>query len=196
VTEGETTVTVTIGSAKATEVIALAAGEKVEKDIIAGSGLAVVTPFYVEGMKVEGDGPYVEVLEAKAAIDGTRKQVAYGYGTMEFSLPPGDFIARVALEAAEVEVPFTVKIAERVEIAGILNAGILAATGAGVEGYEIFDAAASSLEDRVVLGYGYGETLQLTLPPGDYTVSGQRGETKSEVPFTIKAGERTEVVIP
>src|SRR5215217_2734456 len=70
---------VTIGQATVTVSYTLAAGDTVDEDVIVGVGLAKIASVYVEGQPVTGD-LFMEILLAKKALDGSRKQVGYGYG--------------------------------------------------------------------------------------------------------------------
>lgn len=192
---GEQTLTVQIGSGTAVESFTLAAGQTIEKDVIVGVGRAKLDAAYVEGMPVQAD-IYIEVLEAKKAIDGSRKQMAYGYGgEQSFDLPPGDYVASYTLGGARGEVPFAVKTAELSEVPLLLNAGILAVTSPGDDSIEVFDAAKSIEGNRKKVDYGFGPAYQTTLPAGDYVVVTSRDSDSSETPITIKPGERLELAV-
>lgn len=193
---GPNSVTATMGAAVLTETIDVVAGKTLEKDIIIGTGHVTITPFYAEGVDMGEAQPFVEILPAKAAIDGSRETLAYTYGKGEFDLPAGDYIARVTLDAASAEMPFSLKVAERLDMPGILNAGLLAASGTITDAWEVFEAKKAIDGSRKSMGYGYGPSLQLTLPAGDYVVVGKAADVPTEAPFSIKPGERTEVTLP
>lgn len=194
---GEQTLTVRIGKGEHVETFTLSAGETIEKDIVLGVGLAVINASYVEGMPVEDSGMAVNVVKAQKALDGSREEVSYGYGPgNEFELPPGDYVARIDMDAAVVEVPFTVEAGKRVDVEGVLDAGVVALTMPGTDGFTIYDARADIQGNRTERGYGYGEDYQTTLTAGDYVVSIRYDDdSETEMPFTVVAGERLELTV-
>lgn len=194
---GEVTVTARVGRGEVSETFDLAAGETVEKDLVAGVGLAVINGSYIEGMVIEDGGMAVNVFRAKKAIDGSREEVGYGYGPAdEYQLPPGDYVAVVRMNQAEAEVPFTVVSGERVEVNVVLEAGVAALTMPGAEAFNLFAAKKDIQGNRAEVGYGYGTEYQTTLPEGDYVVvTRYADDTQSETPFSVTAGERTEVSV-
>ncbi len=195
---GEQTVTVKIGQGEASETFALAAGQTVEKDIIAGTGHVVTNAFYVEGMKVDSSSMFVEIFNAAKKIDGSRQSIAYSYGAdAKFDLPAGDYALVAKIEGAVAETAFSVKVGERVEPNVVLNAGVLKVTAAGYDGWQIFGAKAKIDGSREQFTYGYGPEFQATLIAGDYVIvtSKPGGAGERETPVTIKAGERTEITV-
>lgn len=191
---GDYAINTQLGTAKASEPLTLAAGERATRDIVLGTGLAVVEAFYAEGMQVEGGDHFVQIFPAKANLDGSRNDIAYTYGAgAQFDLPPGDYVARATLGEAVAESPFTIKPGERSDIVVVLNAGVAAITAPGAEGIRFETAKADINGKRKEMGYTFGETYQTTLPAGDYVAIVRRGEASSETPFTVRAGERTEV---
>ena len=194
---GETVINLTIGEATATETVTLAPGETLEKDIVAGAGVAVVDAYYVEGAIMDTTQHSVEILKAKKALDGSRETLTTSYGPGQtFTLPPGDYVARVRQGAAEVETPFTVKTGERVDVKVILNAGVLAITAAGAKSIEVFDAKADISGNRTSRSFDYTADMTLIAPGGEYLIVATRGETTSEATATVKPGERTEITVP
>jgi Ca-activated chloride channel homolog len=195
---GELTVIVKIGQGEASETFAVAAGQTVEKDIIAGTGHVVTNAYYVEGMKVDASGMFIEIFKAAKKIDGSRQSIAYSYGPdAKFDLPPGDYALVAKTEGAVAETAFSVKVGERVEPNVILNAGVLKVTAAGYDGWQIFGAKAKIDGSREQFTYGYGPEFQATLIAGDYVIVTQKpgGAGEKETPVTVKAGERTEIIV-
>jgi Ca-activated chloride channel family protein len=195
---GEQTVKVKIGEAEVSQTFALKAGEVIEKDIVAGVGVATVNAYYVEGMKVDASGLAVNILEAKPDINGNRKDVAYNYGPdKQFSLPPGDYLVRFKQEGAGGEAPFTIKTGDSIKVDVVLNAGVVAGKQPGYDGWEIVGAAKKIDGSRESFTYGYGAEWQTTLPAGDYVVISKSpdGAKTTETPFTVKAGERAELTV-
>lgn len=191
-------VVVTIGAATVEDTFELAAGDVVNKDIVVGAGHVTVNAFYVPGMRVEDGSLFIEIDEPTKAIDGSRKNVGYGYGPDSgYDLAPGDYVAIATMDQAKVEMPFTVVAGQGGTVDVVLNAGVLAISAPGYDFIEILgkkDIAGNAKD----FGYGYGGEKQATLPPGDYTVRahlpGDAG-TK-EMPATVTAGERIEITVP
>jgi Ca-activated chloride channel family protein len=74
---------------------------------------------------------------------------------------------------------------------------VLAVAAPGAYEIEIFAAKKDIDGNRKPFGSAYADTLQTTLPPGDYAILvilPDKGGTK-EGSATVKAGERTEVKI-
>ncbi|MBU1306429.1 MAG: VWA domain-containing protein [Alphaproteobacteria bacterium] len=192
---GPTEIDVTIGTGKVTRSYDLKAGETIDEDVVVGVGLAKISAAYVAGMAVDAD-IFLEVLEAKKAIDGSRKSVTYGYGgEQSFELPTGDYVVTYKLAGASGEVPFSIKTAEQTEVPIIMDAGILAVTTPSDDYVELFGAAKSIEGNRKSFDYGYGPTFQTTLPAGDYVIETTKDNAKSETPVTIKGGERFELTV-
>lgn len=194
---GEATLTASLGRARVTETLTLAPGDLIERDVIIGSGLAVVDGFYTDSMLMENTQHAVEILEAKKALDGSQKSIDTSYGPAQnFNLGPGDYIARVSQDAATAEVPFTVKVGERVDVKVVLNAGVLAVSAPGASSIEVFAAKPDLNGNRKSLTFDYAESISKTMPEGDYAIVAKRGEALVETTGSVKRGERTEVAVP
>ncbi|WP_297109512.1 VWA domain-containing protein [uncultured Devosia sp.] len=192
---GQVTVMAKVGQGEVSETFALAAGETVEKDLVAGVGLAVINGSYVEGMAIEDGGMAVNVYKAAKAIDGSREEVGYGYGPgNEYQLTPGDYVAEVRMNAARAEVPFTVVGGERVEVDVIIDAGVAALSMPEAKSFQVFSARKDIQGNREDMGYGYDTEYQTTLPEGDYVVvTRYDDDSETETAFSVVAGERVEV---
>ncbi|MCU0800532.1 MAG: VWA domain-containing protein [Rhodobacteraceae bacterium] len=194
---GEHALMAQLGAAKTDQTVVIDPGQTTTMDLVIGVGLAVVNAFYAEGMKVETGDHAVEVLEAKQALDGSRKSVSYTYGAdAQFELPPGDYVAVATLGFATAETPFTVKVGERADIPVLLNAGVLFVSAPGANVIEVLDAKADIQGNRISRAYEYTEAGTFTAPAGDYLVRVTRGEVTVEATGTVKAGERTELAVP
>jgi Ca-activated chloride channel family protein len=197
---GETRVTVKLGAAEVAETMQLAAGQVVDKDIIVGVGKAQANAFYTQGgEKVDSGDLSWKVFKGTKKLDGTRDQVTYAYGPdSKFDLPPGDYVMAVDMQAASAEQPFSVKVGEMSDVNVTLNAGVLAVEAPGADGFKVFEAKKNLQGERKQVTYAYGETMQTTLASGDYVLVTDFTTDKadSETPFTIKAGERSEVKVP
>lgn len=192
---GTIDVDVAIGEASVTLSFAPKAGDIIDQDVIVGVGLAKFAAEYVEGSPVAAD-IFMEIFDAKKALDGTRKSVTYGYGgEQDFELPAGDYVVVYKLHGATGEIPFSVAVAELTDVAVVLDAGILAVTTPTDDYIEVFGAAKTLDGNRTSFGHGFGPSFETTLPDGDYVVSAKQGDVESETPITIKAGERFELTI-
>ncbi|MDB5527852.1 MAG: hypothetical protein JWR51_955 [Devosia sp.] len=193
---GDITLNVSIGAAKVVDSFTAAAGETVDKDIVVGSGIAQFQSEYVEGQPVEDD-IYLEVLEAKKALDGTRKSVVYGYGgDQTFDLAQGDYVVTYDLDGTKGEIPFSVKTAEKTDVTIVLDAGVLAVTTPADNYVELFSATKDIKGNRESFDYGYGPSFETTLKAGDYVIlSRDAAGTDFETPVTIVAGQRNEVTL-
>lgn len=186
---------VAIGEAKVTRSWDAKAGETIDEDVILGAGTAHVVSEYVSGTPVEGD-IFIEIVEAKANLEGERKSVAYTYGgDVSFDLAAGDYVATYDLGGAKGEVPFSVKTGERVEVPVIMNAGILFVATPGDDYVEILSVAKNLEGNRQSFDYGYGPEFQTALTAGDYIVQAKVGDGVSETEVTIKGGERFELTV-
>ena len=193
---GDYSFVASLGAAKVEETLTFVAGQQIDKDLIIGTGLAVVEATYAEGVKVEGGEQFVEILEAKKDIEGNRKSMAYTYGSgVSFDLPAGDYVAVVSLGAVKAEVPFSIKVGERTDITVPLNAGVAAFTSPSDEFIEVLAAKPDINGNRASLAYSYGPAWQTALPAGDYVVKLSKADKSSETPLTVKAGERSEVAL-
>ena len=195
---GDIDVVVKLGAATVERSFSIKAGDTLDEDLILGAGIATINAEYVEGLAVEDGDLAVEVFEAKKAIDGSRKSVAYGYGPgKSFDLPAGDYVAVAKMDAATAETPFTVAAGEPIDVTVFLGAGVLALTVPEAKSIKILEAKADIQGNREMVAYGYETELQTTLPAGDYVVVVEHadGSGDFEAPVTVKAGERNEYTI-
>ena len=196
---GEVKLSGSIGPSKVEETISVKAGEALERDLVIGSGIVLNKAVYAEGgPAVDSGNVFFEVVAADKAIDGSRKSIAYGYGTgTKLDVPPGDHVLTAKLGSATGEIPFTVKAGETAEVTVNINAGVLAITAPGANFIEILSAATDIQGNRKSMSYSYGTEWQDTLPPGDYVVVAKyEGDAApKEAKATVKPGERAEVAV-
>jgi Ca-activated chloride channel family protein len=188
------------GPAEATRTVTLAPGERLETDIVVGSGIAAVSALYADGgPAVEGDAIFFEVLAATAGIDGGREGYAYRYGAGDLDLPAGEFVIQASLGEAQVmSAPFAVAAGARSEVQVILGAGVAAISADGADRITVLDAAADIQGNRRELVFAYGSAHQETLPAGRYVaVAGYPDDrAPAETAFEVTAGQRVEVTVP
>jgi Ca-activated chloride channel family protein len=200
VAAGETKVRVILGAAEVAESLQVEGGQIISKDIIVGVGKAVTNAYYTAGgEKVDSGDLSWKIFKAKKNLDGSRDQASYGFGpAVEYDLPAGDYVAVAEMQAALAEQPFSIKVGELTDVAVTLNAGVVAISAPGGEEFRLFEAKKNLQGERKQVSYGFGEAMQTTLKAGDYVVVTRFAADKpqSETPFTVKAGERTEVAVP
>jgi Ca-activated chloride channel family protein len=195
---GDTKIAVTIGSAVINDSVSVAAGDRVEKDLVVGAGHITITGSFAEGQPIGDSVLFVEVFEAKKDIQGNRKSIAYGYGpTISLDLPPGEYVAVASYDAVKVEQPLSIKAGEGGDLNIDLNAGALAVTAPNGNYVEVFAAKKDIQGNRASFGGSYDMAATRTLPPGDYhivvTLANDAGTKEADA--TVKAGERTEITI-
>ena len=196
---GEVKLNGSIGPAKVEETFSVKAGETVERDLVIGSGIVVNKAVYADGgPAVDSGNVFFEVVARNKNIDGTRKVVAYTYGTgTKLDVPPGDHVLTAKLGSAAGETAFSVKAGEMTEVTVNIEAGVLAITAPGAYSIEILNAKKDIQGKRTSLSTNYGAEVQDTLPPGDYAVvvKYEGDVAPKEATATVKAGERSEVTV-
>jgi Ca-activated chloride channel family protein len=195
---GDTKVTVTIGSAVINDTVTVAAGDRVEKDLVVGAGHINITGSFAEGQPIGDSVLFVEIFGPKKDIQGNRKSITYGYGpTISLDLAPGDYVAVASYDAVKVEQPFSIKSGEGSDLNINLNAGALAVSAPTGNYVEIFSAKKDIQGNRVSFGGTYDMAATRTLPPGDYhivvTLANDAGTKDADA--SVKAGERTEITV-
>jgi Ca-activated chloride channel family protein len=175
-------------------------GQTVEKEAVIDVGHVVANAYYVSGgEKADSSGVSFTVLRAEKQTDGTREQVAYGYGPdSKFDLPEGDYVIEATVDLALVEQPFSVKAGEDQALKVAVNAGVLAITAPGANRIEIFEAKRDANGNRKSVGYAYDEKFQPSVLAGDYVIVVEKSGsgTPKESTATVKAGERTQITVP
>lgn len=188
-----------IGPTEVEETIPVKAGDRIERDLIVGSGTVINNAVYADGgPAVDSRDVFFEVVASTKSIDGTRKKIGYEYGTgSKIDVPPGDHILTAKLGAATSEIPFTVKAGERAEVTVNFNAGVLAITAPGANFIEILSAEKDIQGNRKSVSNNYGAEWQETLPAGDYVIAVKyEGDiAPKEATATVKAGERAELAV-
>ncbi|SMQ66405.1 Ca-activated chloride channel family protein [Devosia lucknowensis] len=192
---GALEVDVSIGEGKVTRSYEAKAGEVIDEDVIVGVGLAFFTTEYVPGQAVEDD-IFMEVFDAKTALDGTRNSVAYNYGgEQDFTLPAGSYVLAYSLDGTKGEIPFDVATGERTDVAIVLDAGVLNVVAPNGDYIEVLSAKPDIAGNRESFDYGFGPEWMTTLKAGDYLVRTDKNDATSETALTITAGERFELSI-
>jgi Ca-activated chloride channel family protein len=194
---GEVTLTASLGVATQTETLTLKPGETLDRDVVIAVGLAAIEAYYVDGMHVDGGAHQVQVLSVTKDIEGDREVFNTGYGQdFTLKLSPGDYIARVELDAASAETPFTVKPGERTDVSVVLNAGVLAVDAPGASSIAVYKAKTDLNGNRTQMAFDYAASLSKVMPEGDYLIEVERGDAISKADAHVTKGERSEVAVP
>ena len=128
-----------------------------------------------------------------------------GYGQAQRVFPAGEYGLNAKLGAAETSQSVVIEAGKMTDLDLVLGVGLAVvdatyAEGMTVEGddqfVEIFGATKDIEGDRKSVGYTYGAGAKFDLPAGDYVAVVTLGAAKSEVPFTVKVGERTDIIAP
>lgn len=105
---GDYVVVVSQGAALAEVPFTVKTGERVDVSVILNAGILAVTAPGANS---------IEVFEAKADINGYRKQVGFDYAAeASFTLPEGDYLIEVAQGGAKAEATASVKKGERSDV--------------------------------------------------------------------------------
>lgn len=165
----------------------LKAGERLDVAIVLDAGIAALSAPKASS---------IEIYRAKAGLDGKRPYVRTDYGdAAQVTLTAGDYVAVAARDGAKAEAAFTVKAAERVEVAVALAAGMAAVRADDANQIDILAAKPGLDGSREVIFTDYGATSERLLPPGDYVALATAGRATAEAPFTVKDGERSDVTV-
>ena len=138
-------------------------------------------------------------------------EIAFGdysttyYGTAKFYAPAGPVTLNGTIGPSKVNETITVKAGETVErdlVIGsgiVLNKAIYADGGPAVDSGDVFFEVVETTKNidgtRKSIGYSYGTGTKLDVPPGDHILTAKLGSTTAEIPFTVKAGEMSEVTV-
>lgn len=128
-----------------------------------------------------------------------------GYGQAQRVFPVGEYGLNAKLGAAETSQSVVIEAGKMTDLDLVLGVGLAVvdatyAEGMTVEGddqfVEIFGATKDIEGNRKSVGYTYGAGAKFDLPAGDYVAVVTLGAAKAEVPFTVKVGERTDIIAP
>lgn len=165
------------------------AAERTELTIAMAAGMAAISsPGATE----------IEVFDAKVGLDGTRTRMFSSYDEIvEQLLPPGDYVAIAYAGKASAELAFTVKDGARSDVTVVVAFGVAAVSAPDARAISVYPAELGMDGKRKgYLTYEYGETLEVTLPPGDYVAEAEyEDKSTAEAAFTLPDKQRLEVAI-
>ncbi len=184
------------GQSRAEDIFEVTPGEVTEGELIANAGVLKLTASPVAGgelLKV-----YYTILDGKAKLDGSRRQVATGSGG-EFQIPAGRYLIRAKWGEAIGEVEAEVKAGEATEAqvlvpGGVLNVTLKDAAGEVVKSYTTIYSAKTNLEGKRTR-ITAGTTPSFTLAAGDYYLEAKVGKETVSAEASVKAGEASAVTL-
>jgi len=196
---GDEKVKVDLDTASVSVDVPLPAGQTVERDIVIGAGHVTANALYSEGGDQVTDGGLTfDVKGSKKKIDGSRADFGTSYGPdSKRWLAAGDYMMDVTMDQATVEVPFTVTAGAETAVEPVLDAGVAAITAPGAQKIVVHGVKKDITGKVKDFSYAYDATLQTTLPAGDYVAEAVLDDagTSKTAPFSVKAGERTELAV-
>ena len=199
VAAGEYYITAKVGDALIGKTVEVSPGEVIDIALVLGAGILRPSAYYSEG----GDpvkGAYFRVYELQANADGQRKQVTYGGGKPKFKLPAGAYYITAKVGDALIGREIEITAGEAVDVALILNAGVLVPTAYYAEGEEpvkdayfrVYEQAQNADGQRKQVTYGGGKP-KFKLPAGNYYITAKVGDALIGRDVEVTGGEATEV---
>jgi Ca-activated chloride channel family protein len=183
---------------------------RVEQDVEIGPATELSTP-----IAVLDAGVLNLTLRASPGADpdpdafwelrGAEELYESGYGAAYRVFPSGEHALKAVLGSAEANQSVVIDPGKVTDLDLILGVGLAVvdatySDSVKVEGgdhfVEIFGAAKDIDGNRKSVAYTYGAAASFDLPAGDYVAVVSLGAAKSELPFSIKVGERTDITVP
>ncbi|MCB6177305.1 VWA domain-containing protein [Rhodobacter sp. Har01] len=137
-------------------------------------------------------------------LRGPEGFVEYSYATGRRVVPSGEYALKVTLGAAELNETVVIDAGQIVEKRVVMGIGVAAidawyTDAMKVDGSEHFVEVFKPEKDldgnRISVVYTYGAGAAFDLPPGDYVAVVTLGAAKVEQPFSIKAGQRSDIKV-
>jgi Ca-activated chloride channel family protein len=194
---GDYIVTAKLEYASVSMPVTIKAGEVAKPEFNLNAGHVTIRPIPYEGADPDSNAAVFTEF-----ADGTSTT---SYGEVKSYVPAGTTRIEVSIGAARLQDAVTVAAGERVTKDIIVGIGHATVNSFYVEGMkvedgsiftEILGAKKDIQGDRQSFGSTYGPDAGFDLLPGDYVAVASFDAAKVEQPFTIKAGEATEVSVP
>jgi len=191
---GDYLVSASLGYAHVEMPVAIAAGEVAEPFFVLNAGRLTIRPLPSEGADPDRD--------AAVFTEFPNGESTTSYGETEVWVPAGETKVTVTMGSGVASEAVPVKAGELVSRDIVVGVGVAAVNAFYVEGMKVedgnlFEEVVEAKKDiqgnRKSITYAYGPDVIFELAPGDYVLLSTVGGAKLETPFTIKAGERTEV---
>ena len=144
--------------------------------------------------------PPTWVFRKSDAADGTQGEyvATETMDKLQTNLASGDFILRLEAGKGVVEQPFKVEDGKVTSLTPVLHAGIINFSAMIDDKTKLTDQSAAwevGTSQGTYVDTEYGATRSFLLNAGDYVLKLSLGDTKVEVPFSVKEGEIRDQVI-
>lgn len=187
---GKYTVSMTLGAAKLTRDVEIAAGDTTAVEIVAGVGRMQGSIVFAKGGPALRD-PFIEIFAGAEPVEN-EASVANTYGSApKFDLAAGVYRAHIKSDAVDRTFRFEIKAGQRLDIEFPLDAGIAAFDAPGVDTIEIKGVGRDIYGERTNVATLYEPFGNFALPAGKYVVVAIKGDARKEAEFEIAAGQRT-----
>jgi Ca-activated chloride channel family protein len=176
--------------------VTIAAGEVAEPQFDMEAGFIDLNPRIAEGAEIDGSAAVLTAFS-----NGESNTF---YGEAKAFVPAGNMTVTVTIGAATLNETINVPAGQNVSKDLVVGAGHANITGEFAEGQpvsdgtlfvEVFEAKKDIQGNRKSIANGYGPTISVDVPPGDYVAVASYDAVKVEQPLSIKAGEATDLVI-
>lgn len=187
---GKYTVKMTLGAAKFSRDVEVAAGDTTAVEIVAGVGRLQGSIVFSKGGPQLRD-PFMEIFAGAAPVEN-EDSIANSYGpTPKFDLASGAYRARIKADGVDRTFPFEIKAGQRLDMEFALDAGLAAFESPGATALEIKGLGKDIYGDRTDITTLYPPFALFALPVGKYVAIAFKGDIKQETEFEITAGQRT-----
>ena len=144
---GKYTVKMTLGAAKISREVEVAAGDTTAVEIVAGVGRLQGSIVFSKGGQGLRD-PFMEIFAGVEPVEN-ENSVANSYGNApRFDLASGAYRARIKADAIDRTFPFEIKVGQRLDMEFALDAGLAAFEAPGATALEVKGWARASMADR------------------------------------------------
>lgn len=194
---GDYIVTAKLDYASVSMPVTITAGKVAKPEFDLNAGYVDIRPIPYEGADVDTNAAvYTEFPDTTSTTN---------YGEVKSFVPAGTTRIEITIGAAKLEDSITVAAGERVTKDIIVGVGHAVVNAFYVDGMpvddgnlftEILGASKDIQGERKSFGYAYGANAAFDLLPGDYVAVASFDAVKVEQPFTIKAGEASDVSVP
>ncbi|ODS84754.1 VWA domain-containing protein [Devosia sp.] len=191
---GDYLVRSSIGYAHVEMPVTIEAGKVAEPYFVLNAGELTIRPLPSPGVDPDSN--------AAVFTEFPNGESTTSYGETRIWVPAGETKVQVTIGTGVANQAIAVKAGELLARDIVVGVGVAAVNAFYVEGMkvedsnlfeEILEAKKDIQGKRKSLTYNYGPDHNFELPPGDYVLVSTVGGATLETPFSIVAGERTEV---
>jgi Ca-activated chloride channel homolog len=187
---GRYIVRLSLGAAKLTRDVEVAAGDTTAVEIVAGVGRLQGSIVFATGGPAVRD-PFIEIFAGADRIEN-EVSVANTYGSApRFDLTAGAYRARIKADAVDRTFAFEIKAGQRLDREFVLDAGIGAFEAPGATALVIKGMGKDIYGERSDITTLYPPFGNFALPAGKYLAVAEKDGAKKEAEFEVRPGERT-----